>query len=205
MKWHLARAVAVVALMLWPAATRTAQAPEHPIQWSARLKAPGLPVSPGGTFEVALTASVKDGWHLYSMTQGPGGPIPTSITLPEGQLFSRAGRIIAPAPDKAFDPNFNIETEFYEETTTFRVPVQLAPSAPVGTHPLSIRVRFQACTGHLCLLPKTETLLLPVKVAGAATKDRRSSNRSAVGPVGSFSEMMPRSLGRTAQKESQIT
>ena len=34
---------------------------------------------PGGAFEVAITGVAEEEWHVYSVTQGPGGPVPTTI------------------------------------------------------------------------------------------------------------------------------
>ena len=53
------------------AAARGAQ--ENPVTWSARAVSKGL--RPGGTVDVAISAVAEEEWHVYSVTQGPGGPM----------------------------------------------------------------------------------------------------------------------------------
>src|SRR5438067_2094404 len=86
---------------------------QDPVHWTAVGPAR---VRPGATFDVTLTATIDDEWHVYSVTQGPGGPIPTTIAVPGAQPFARAGAVRGPAPTRAFDQNFDIETETYDGT-----------------------------------------------------------------------------------------
>src|SRR5207249_28836 len=55
------------------AAARSATAQE-PVHWKAA--ASPVTVRAGGKLSVKLSATIDDGWHIYSMTQGKGGPTP---------------------------------------------------------------------------------------------------------------------------------
>jgi thiol:disulfide interchange protein DsbD len=138
---------------------------ENPVRWSAAVKA-REPVKAGTRFDVALTAKIEDGWHLYSTTQPPGGPIATRITVPAGSVFSLAGPADGPPPREAFDPNFSMETEFYDEAVVFTVPIRVAAGAAAGVQELRIHAYFQTCDDRFCLPPRTERLSLRVDVAG---------------------------------------
>lgn len=126
--------------------------PENPVEWS--LKAPPQTVKAGSTFAVKVTARPEKGWYLYSLDQEEGGPIPTRIRLPAGQLFESAGDIESPTPRVKFDKNFGINTEYYEGEVTFTLPVKVAAGAPAGRHKLSVQARYQSCNDSLCLPPK---------------------------------------------------
>lgn len=140
---------------------------ENPIVWS--LRAPGeIQVKPGGRFDLELTAAIQDGWHLYSTSQAPGGPIPTRITMPAGQAFRMEAAPAGPEPKREYDPNFGMDTEFYDTSATFVVPVLVAPNAPGGTQKVEVHVRFQTCNDRLCLPPRTDKLVAQVTVVGAA-------------------------------------
>ena len=141
-------------------------AQEEPVKWSVR-QSPAAAVRPGATMTLAVVAAIEGGWHIYSIAQGPGGPAPTTIALPSGQPFVHAGMIRAPAPHRAFDPNFEIETEYDEESTRFDVPVRVAADARTGRHELAVRVRFQACTDTQCLPPATKILTLGINIERA--------------------------------------
>lgn len=144
-----------------------AQEEENAVRWT--VEAPKGAVAPGGKVDVKLTAQLGFGWHIYSLTQGEGGPTPTSITLPKDQPFSLAGKIVSDKPDSKFDENFGIQVESHEESVNFTLPVKVAKTAGANAKaafPKEIKVeaQFQACTASLCLPPETVALSVPVTV-----------------------------------------
>jgi DsbC/DsbD-like thiol-disulfide interchange protein len=141
-------------------------AQERPVIWTAA--ASPAAVAPGGTTTVQLKARIDQGWHVYSISQGPGGPIPTRIALAPGQPFELIGAVRGPAPETRFDSNFGINVETYDDLATFALTVRVGADARPGTDTLAIKARFQTCNASLCLPPHTETVLVPVTVARAA-------------------------------------
>jgi len=154
-----------------------AAAQENPVSWSVTAAAKGL--RPGATFDVTITGVAEEEWHVYSVTQGPGGPVPTTVTV--AQPFARNGAIRGTEPATAFDPNFDIQTETYDGTFTLVVPVRLSADATGTSATLRVAVGFQACTKRLCLPPRTVTLAVPVKWTGAGIGGSRVA--SAVLPL----------------------
>jgi thiol:disulfide interchange protein len=138
---------------------------QNPVTWTARAVAQR--VAPGAKVTVQATAQIEGGWHMYSITQGPGGPIPTRITLAEGQPFTVAGTISGPKPKVQMDPNFGINTETYDGSASFSIPVTVKADAPAGAQNVQVNVRFQACNDTLCLPPRTVKLSAPVEIASA--------------------------------------
>jgi thiol:disulfide interchange protein DsbD len=166
MKRSLTLLLATLAIAATSGGPAAAQG-ENPILWS--LRAPGdLEVKPGGRFDLELTAAIQDGWHLYSTSQPPGGPTPTRITVPPGQPFRLEAAPAGPEPKREHDPNFGMETEFYDGAAAFVVPIAVAPDAPGGTQKVEVHVRFQTCNDRLCLPPRTDKLVAQVGVIGAA-------------------------------------
>src|SRR5215469_15639821 len=90
---------------------------EHPAQWSAA--GPGKAIHPGEKFSVKLSAKISSGWHMYSITQPAGGPTTTVITVPTTQPFKLDGQISGPLPFTAYDANFEMNTETYEDRAVF--------------------------------------------------------------------------------------
>ena len=142
-------------------ATAVPAAAQTPVKWTI-ARADQKPVESGKPFKVVVRGEIDSGWHLYSLTQGPGGPVPTSITVKRGTEFALSGAIDAPPPLKRFDSNFGIETEFYEDAASFVLPVTLAPNAKPGQHALHVIASFQTCNDRLCLPPADEDLSLAV-------------------------------------------
>ena len=104
---------AAVLIMVCVVLPQRVNAQGGPVAWS--LKGPALtkPVRVGSKFSAQLSADIGGGWHLYSLTQPPGGPNPTRVAVPAGQPFKLAGAIKAPRPTIKFDENFQLDTESY--------------------------------------------------------------------------------------------
>src|SRR5438105_3367169 len=135
-----------------------------PIKWSIKASASS---SDNRMFAVELTARIDAGWHLYSTEKVEGGSSPTRITLSPGQKFEVAGEIDSPAPRSAYDPNFQVTTEFYEGIVPFTIPIKSStPAAPANK--VRVQVRYQTCTPTICLPPKLIELETPV--SGEETK-----------------------------------
>jgi thiol:disulfide interchange protein DsbD len=154
--------VALVAGFL-TAGVSSAFAQTDPIKWSGATKATS--VKPGATFDVQVTAQIAEGWHLYSLTQPPP-PIATRITVPSGQPFVLAGTIEGPPAHTAFDQSFGIETEFYQDSVTFVVPLKVAADASAGKKKARIDAYYQTCNDQLCLPPKTVPVEVPIEITG---------------------------------------
>jgi thiol:disulfide interchange protein len=138
-------------------------AAQDPIHWSVSYPDKGI-VRAGHTFDVELAADIDPSWHLYAVEQPPGGPVPLLIGVAAGPTFSLAGEIGSWLPKTALDPNFNLETLFYDERAAFSVPIEVAPSTKDGLYRLVVTVTFQTCNDRLCLPPKEEELALDVFV-----------------------------------------
>ncbi len=132
-----------------------------PIRWSAQP--PAESVKAGGRVTVQAVAVIDEGWHLYALEPIEGGPIPTRITVGPAPPFSlNEQEIEKPEPKRAHDPNFGIETAYYEETATFGLPLAVAAGTAPGEREAEITARFQACSDSICLRP--QTFLIKVKI-----------------------------------------
>ncbi|MFN7944885.1 MAG: protein-disulfide reductase DsbD N-terminal domain-containing protein [Blastocatellia bacterium] len=163
---YFAQFTQAAALCLLLAACVFAQdaAPINPIKWKLCAETPSQPLLPGARLTLKLTAEIDEGWHLYSTTELERGPKPTRIALAPNQPFELAD-IESPEPRREYDQNFGIETEFYEQSVTFALPVQVKADAPAGAHKLAVIVRYQTCNEHLCLPPKLLKLEVEVPVS----------------------------------------
>ncbi|MCC7176700.1 MAG: thioredoxin family protein [Bryobacterales bacterium] len=135
-----------------------------PIQWSLVPDAPAA--APGALVPARLTARIEPGWHLYSLTT-PKGPIPTTVRLLDQPAVAR-WEIYQPKPAVAFDPNFKLETETFENEAVFLIGFELAKDVAPGPVELSVQVRYQACDARQCLLPVRKTAAAVLRVDPAA-------------------------------------
>lgn len=141
-----------------PAATESA-GKLNPVKWS--LNAPAT-AKPGARIEPRLTATIEEGWHLYSLKQLEGGPIATQIAVPPPQQFKLAGMVDAPVPLTAHEEAFDMSVEFYFGEVEFALPIEVNRDAKAGQHHLVVTARYQACDNKQCLPPKTVRLESPI-------------------------------------------
>src|SRR6266850_1397771 len=85
---------------------------QTPVHWT--IAASPVKASAGGKLTVVLSATIDEGWHIYSVTQSAGGPVATEIKVGTGQPFSLSGPITAPKPEVKFDENFQMNVEQHE-------------------------------------------------------------------------------------------
>jgi thiol:disulfide interchange protein len=158
---------------------------QNEASFSLSLSKRSIPV--GEAFAAVIQANIEPGWHMYSTTQPPGGPIPTSIKLGEGPVFEAAGALESPPPEKSFDENFNLDTEYYQGDIRFEQPVRSKADVAPGKYELAVKVRYMLCNDRMCLPPQTVTLKAEVALLASARSSRSvpaGGERSGPSPTG---------------------
>jgi len=105
---------------------------------------------------LAVTAVLEEGWHLYSITQKPGGPLATTIRLAADSPRQTADSFVAnPAANVRLVDDVpawkGLPIEEHSGTVTWRAP--LGP----GAGEVNGSVRLQLCHDTSCLPPRTIT------------------------------------------------
>lgn len=140
----------------------------RPVRWSVVPRSSPLQVTAGRTVPLVVQADIANGWHIYSLSQKGGGPIPLSIKLLDAADVIVRGVIKAPQPERVFDRNFGIETELYSGTARFTIPVGVPGRSLAGFRKFHVGVRYQVCSETLCLPPRTERLAVVLLIADRA-------------------------------------
>ena len=148
---------------------------QNPARWSLHSDAQGEKMTANLNFKAELKADIEPGWHLYALEQPAGGPIATTISVTKDKPFTLDGKIDSPEPKTKFDPNFNIDTKYFENSATFNVP--LKSTVDTAGDELSLDVRFQLCNDTFCLPPKT------VRVSFTGAEDVKKSGISNQQPT----------------------
>jgi hypothetical protein len=146
------------------AAVSLAAAPPTPVTWKLS-EAPAKSVKAGARFSVKLTATIQEGWHIYSMKPLDDGPLPTRIWLAEGQPFQLSGPVKGDEPQTMQDPTLHMDVELYEGAAAFSLPVKVAVGASPGEQKLVVNAQAQSCNNSICLPPATVKVEIPITVA----------------------------------------
>lgn len=130
-------------------------AQDQHVTWKLTVEPPAAP--PGANVLVRMAGHIDNDWHLYSMSTPAATP--TKFQLAPSPAIAKF-RALQPPPKRAFDANFNSDTETYEGDVTFLLELELQKDAPPGAVELTFSARYQTCNPKMCV---------PSKWAGAAT------------------------------------
>lgn len=121
-----------------------------------------------------VTAEPAPGWHVYSITQKPGGPLRSKLSIANSDQVKLAGPF---APDQAAkvilsdvfkspdNPKQPLEIEEHHAAVIWAAPIELAPG--VDPESLTITVKFDGQVCKESCISVTENL--PAKFAGFYT------------------------------------
>ena len=132
------------------------QSKEDPVQWTLVPLPGSTELRPGAEAWLEFKATVEPGWHLYSPTTPPGGPIITKIGLSENTAVT-SFKLYRPQPVRKLDQNFGVDTETYTGEAKFLFEVTTASTA-AGKTSLEAMARYQSCSDVKCLPPVKKTI-----------------------------------------------
>ncbi len=109
----------------------------------------------GTPAELFVTAVIKPGWHIYSITQPSGGPIATQIKLNPSDAYGLAGDFRpSPASERKRDAVFdNLMVETHHGTVTWRAPIELSAGIDPTTLKIEGALTVQPCDANSCRPP----------------------------------------------------
>jgi hypothetical protein len=106
-------------------------------------------------YEVHMTATIGDDYHLYAQDAGVEGPLPTTfkftgnpLAVTDGKV-KEAGKVV-----RKFETAWNGSVNYYEKTVDFIQVVKLKGNIKTN---LAGSVEFMVCNDNRCLPPSTVT------------------------------------------------
>ncbi|HEV7331640.1 MAG TPA: protein-disulfide reductase DsbD domain-containing protein [Flavisolibacter sp.] len=129
----------------------------NPVSWSF-----GSKKISGNVYEVKMTATIQNGWHLYAQTQPKDAiAIPTTFEFAKNPLLQLDGSVKeAGKLEKFVDNDLGVSANQYSKQVVFTQRVKLKGKAASN---LSGNVTFQTCDDKKCLPPKTVTFNVALK------------------------------------------
>ena len=103
-------------------------------------------------YELHLTATVDEPWHIYSQTTPKGGPLPTTITIGKNPIIQVQGKPKEVGEMEIYhDQVFDVDVYSFTGKVDFVQTVKLKSNAKTN---ISGTVEFMACTKEQCLTPE---------------------------------------------------
>ena len=147
-----------------------------PVHFSSQLK-----MLEGGEAEIVFSATIDDGWHVYSTDLGSDGPIAATFNVvkmdgaePVGKLKPR-GNVV-----KQFDKMFDMELRFFEHRATFVQKIRFTKPK----YDIDCYLEYGACNDEMCMPPSQVELKKrgdsPVVSDGKKPEEQLAEQPSAV-------------------------
>jgi thiol:disulfide interchange protein len=109
-----------------------------------------------------VTATIADGWHVYSNTQAEGGPLPTSLALKTAGVEAYGPFVADQKPDVSTNDVWpGLPIEEHHGTVTWVAPIRFTTDLPTTPGPLEVSINSQVCKTDGSCIPIAEK----VKVA----------------------------------------
>ena len=129
---------------------------QEPVKFKAELKT----VSDSEA-EIVFTATIDNGWHVYSTELGDGGPISATFNVEKKSGVELVGKLKPVGKEVAtFDKLFEMNVRYFVNSAKFVQKIKFTG----GAYAIEGYMEFGACNDENCL-PPTE---VPFKYAGQA-------------------------------------
>lgn len=164
-------AVAACAMLLLAGLSQPVKAQAAPMAANQVVKAHAYVsldrVPRGKEFEVAIVATIHEGYHMNSHKPLDAYLIPTTMTAKAPEGIRVVDTIYPPGRNKKFPFSPNKPLNVYTGTVTLRLRMKAEPSAHIGKTTIPVTLRYQACNMSSCLPPVRIPVDVPVEIAAA--------------------------------------
>lgn len=141
----------------------------NPVHFSSQLK-----MLDGDEAEIVFTATIDEGWHVYSTDLGDGGPISATFNVVKMDGVETVGKLKARGNvAKQFDKLFDMEVRFFEHKATFVQKIRFTKQQ----YTIDCFLEYGACNDEMCMPPSQVELKKSGHVdLSALNKDGKSQN-----------------------------
>jgi len=134
----------------------------EPVKWKTSVEK----IS-SSEFDLVATATIDEGWHLYSQSIPDDGPIPTTFSFKDVKgKYQLVGKTTEGEGHEEFDKVFEMNIKYFENKATFKQRIRLLTDNKIT---IEETVEFMVCDDASCL-PPTEVALNFVVRGTATTK-----------------------------------
>lgn len=119
---------------------------KDPVKWTytSRKKS-------NAVYELVITATLPNPWHIYSMNTGSGGPVPTEIKFVSNPLVSLDGKLKENGKLKQeYDKNFETIVKYFANKVEYVQQIKLKVSTKTS---INGTVVYMVCDDTQCLPP----------------------------------------------------
>ena len=127
----------------------------NPVKWSTSV----VKIS-DSEYELTANAVIEKGWHLYSQTVPPDGPIATQLSFTGSPDYLKKGNTKEDQGHVVNDPIYDMKITYFEKKASFKQRIKVKHKKPFQ---IKGNVEFMACDDTKCLPPKQIELIFKIK------------------------------------------
>ncbi len=121
-----------------------------PVHFSSELK-----MLSGDQAEIIFSATIDDGWHVYSTDLGNDGPISATFNKVKMEGAETVGKLMPRGNEiKQFDKMFDMELRFFEKKATFVQKIRFTKPE----YDIDCYLEYGTCSDEMCLPPSEVSL-----------------------------------------------
>jgi len=134
----------------------------EPVKWETSIEKVSA-----SEYDLVATATIDQGWHLYSQSIPDDGPIPTTFSFKDAKgKYQLVGKTTEGEGHEEFDKVFEMDIKYFEKEASFKQRIILLTDEKII---IDETVEFMVCDDTSCL-PPTEVALNFVVQGTATTK-----------------------------------
>lgn len=124
---------------------------DDPITWEASVEKENDSI-----FNLVFTATLEEGWHLYSQKEADIDIAPIATTFSYNNTeenFELIGETTEPDIEPIYDQVFEADITYFEDEAVFTQQIKVQPGSKPG---IIAEIYFSVCDDEKCLPPETE-------------------------------------------------
>ena len=139
----------------------------EPVHFSSELK-----MLNGDQAEIIFSATIDDGWHVYSTDLGNDGPISATFNIVKMEGVETVGKLRPRGNEiKQFDKMFNMELRFFEKKAIFVQKIRFTKPE----YDIDCYLEYGTCSDEMCLPPSEVSLKQKGKSPVKVEEDNKKS------------------------------
>ena len=143
----------------------------EPVHFKSRIE-----TGKNGEGQLIFSATIDEGWHVYSTNLGSDGPISATFNPVKMEGVETIGKLQTRGHEKKqYDKLFGMELRFFEKAVTFIQRIRFTKP----TYHIDCYIEYGACSDQTCLPPSEATLKATGKAPVAEQKEQDHGDQQA--------------------------
>ena len=120
-------------------------------------------IAPGESAEAVVAITIASDYYVQANPAAGKFLVPLTLDL-DGAGVLDVGKPVYPPPERQRLEWSDVELLTYAGRVSIPLPLRVTKSAAPGTRLMSGSLRYQACSRHICMSPKTMDFQLEIRI-----------------------------------------